>query len=319
MNIEQHINDLYKSYTDVVYNIEKAHRKGWFCSQILTIPYRIAKRLYKRQILSVVQSYHDVEPLDKLSEAPIISLTSFPKRIDIIHIAIESIFRQTIKPSRIILWLSKEEFPQEAKTLPQNLLRLKEFGLEICFVEGNLKAHKKYFYTLKNENDKCVITIDDDLYYPIDTIERLINLHKKYPSCVCANITRCININSDNQFSTYKSWKKESGIFHSVNKKNVAIGMGGVLYPNDFRPDGIFDIDNIISKCPLADDLWLKAHETKCGVNVASGISFFPHPIELPNTIENGLQKQNMSNNNLNDSQWQNVTNFLSLKTINFE
>ena len=317
-NLDVCIDKLYLSYSKSEKIIVESHRKSWFSSQILTIPHRIKRNIFKKRLLNYIQKYSVVQRLNIEEDGPVVSLTSFPKRIDTVHMAIESIFRQTNKPSQIILWLSSDEFKGE-DSLPCNLLRLKDFGLEIVFVKGNIKAHKKYYYALKKYNNKNVITIDDDLYYPSDMIARLLDLHKDYPNAVCANIVRTINITDGNKFGVYRSWRKKSGEQQSVDYKNLAIGMGGVLYPKGFCCEGLFDVDKISMICPLADDLWLKAHETKCGIKVASGKTFFPHPIVLPNTIKSGLQKQNMSHRNLNDEQWRSVVQYLGLDAQDFE
>ena len=56
----------------------------------------------------------------------IISLTSYPARIDTVHLTIRSILRQTVQADKILLWLSIEEFPNKYADLPQNLLLIKE-------------------------------------------------------------------------------------------------------------------------------------------------------------------------------------------------
>ena len=40
----------------------------------------------------------------------IVSLTSYPKRINKIKQTLDSIFNQTIQPDKILLWLSNSEF-----------------------------------------------------------------------------------------------------------------------------------------------------------------------------------------------------------------
>lgn len=68
----------------------------------------------------------------------IISLTSFPARISTLHITISSLLCQTKKPNMIILQLSEDEFPNKENDLPENLLKLKEFGLTINWNKGNI-------------------------------------------------------------------------------------------------------------------------------------------------------------------------------------
>ena len=80
-------------------------------------------------------------------ERMVVSLTTFPLRIGKVHLTIQSILRQSRPADRILLWLSKEEFPEEAQ-LPANLLRLKEKGLDIRFCD-NIRSFKKVFYTAR--------------------------------------------------------------------------------------------------------------------------------------------------------------------------
>ena len=51
----------------------------------------------------------------------IVSLTSFPGRINEVWICVESLMRQTFKPDAIELWLSLRQFPD--RVIPWNLQR----------------------------------------------------------------------------------------------------------------------------------------------------------------------------------------------------
>ena len=93
----------------------------------------------------------------------IVSLTSFPERINTVWMTITSLLLQTHKPCKIILWLSKEQF--ENTILPQKLVQLKKYGLEIKWCD-DLKPHKKYFYCMQEYSDKCIVIADDDVFYP---------------------------------------------------------------------------------------------------------------------------------------------------------
>ena len=72
----------------------------------------------------------------------IVSLTTYPGRIDQAWKTISSLLNQTLKPKRVILWLAKEQFPDQQ--LPESVQRLTGRGLEIRYCE-DLKSHKKYF------------------------------------------------------------------------------------------------------------------------------------------------------------------------------
>ena len=43
----------------------------------------------------------------------IISLTSFPKRIDTVYLTIKTLLNQTVKPQKVVLWLAKNQFINE--------------------------------------------------------------------------------------------------------------------------------------------------------------------------------------------------------------
>ena len=106
-----------------------------------------------------------------------------PLRIGKVHLTIQSILRQSRPADRILLWLSKEEFPEEAQ-LPANLLRLKEKGLDIRFCD-NIRSFKKVFYTAQEFENDVIVTADDDALYPENWLEGLWDTHEKYPGCVC--------------------------------------------------------------------------------------------------------------------------------------
>ena len=52
-------------------------------------------------------------------EKIIVSLTTYNKRINTVFLTIESIFEQTVKPDKIVLWLDKNEFSID--TIPSTL------------------------------------------------------------------------------------------------------------------------------------------------------------------------------------------------------
>lgn len=90
----------------------------------------------------------------------IVSLTTYNKRIYDVYLAIESIMQQTVKPSKIILWLDENEFRPD--NIPNSLILQQKRGLEIRFC-ANIKSYKKLIPTLKNYSNDIIITIDDDV------------------------------------------------------------------------------------------------------------------------------------------------------------
>lgn len=138
------------------------------------------------------------------------SLTSFPARIEYVHLAVKSIMRQTCKPDRIILWLAEEQFPD--KKLPENLLALQEFGLEIKWCE-DLCGHKKYFYCIRDQlPNELVITFDDDMLYRDNCIEQLIAKHEKFPNCIICERAQAVNYDKNGKLKNPGAWNVISDI-----------------------------------------------------------------------------------------------------------
>jgi len=233
----------------------------------------------------------------------IISMTSFPARINTVWMTVDCLFRQTKSPSSVNLYLSSVEFPNREKDLPKRLLGYERLGLKIIFVEDNLRPHKKYYYAFNNQEKMSVVTVDDDLFYRNDIVERLWNLSMYSPDCICANNGRLICFNNNGEVSNYSQWNNIEG---NRNKGHevVAIGFGGVLYPVSFQNIMSTDVKVIKQICLNADDLWLKTNELLNNVYVLVD-GYYPPPACIPNTSISALQNKNrLSGESGNDLQW---------------
>ena len=192
----------------------------------------------------------------------LISLTSFPARIGQLWKIIEILLRQQgdLPRVNVVLWLSEEQFSSKA-SLPQRLLRQEKRGLQIRLMSDNLMPHKKYYYAFQEFPDHIVITVDDDVLYPLDLIQKLYKTHLLHPQSVCCNRGRIIpqeKIADTNADISYHRWK----IVHqtdeaTTNDRILPTGVGGVLYPPHCYDERIFDIDAIKRTCLVGDDLWL--------------------------------------------------------------
>lgn len=99
----------------------------------------------------------------------ICTLTSWRARINIVADTIQSLLDNTFKPDKIVLNLSREEFPRMDEELPRKLIDLCLHNpVEIYWVNGNAKAFKKLIPTLDRYREAIVMTNDDDIIYPKD-------------------------------------------------------------------------------------------------------------------------------------------------------
>ena len=74
----------------------------------------------------------------------VVSLTSVPWRLPKLHTVLMSLLWQSVRPDRIVLWLSeynqKGERILDRNDLPGNLLRMREKGIDIEFVDDIISS-----------------------------------------------------------------------------------------------------------------------------------------------------------------------------------
>lgn len=244
----------------------------------------------------------------------IVSLTTYPPRINSVHKVIESIFCQTEIPDKIILWLSAEEFPNKEKDLPADLVDDTKKGLEIHWC-NNIKSHKKYYYTmLENPND-IVITIDDDIIYKDTVISILYKCFLKFPNAVSAMRLHAITFDEKANIVKYMDWKQElESILFEPNLDLLATGAGGVLYPPKALHEEVFNIENAEKLCSTTDDIWLKIMQIKKGTKTVLAYPNMKLNI-MKETQKEALYKINRSGGN-NDKQFTAVLNAYNNKGL---
>lgn len=262
---------------------------------------KLAPRVLECKALAISQD--DYSFLPKI----IISLTTYPKRIPTVYKVIASLFKQTYKPDRIILWLSENQFRNKEKDIPWELQEYVGKGLEICFVEDDMRAHKKYLYAMKEFPDDIVITVDDDLLYPNNMVEMLVNSYLKYPNAVSAMRTHLMTIKKHGEISLYKEWLKEYP--HIVNTpcmQLLATSGAGTLFPPHSLDEQAFNTE-AIKKCAInADDLWLKIMQVIKGTPVVL-VQKQQELLYIEGTQDQTLYQTNKKDN---DIQLENVLSF---------
>lgn len=214
-------------------------------------------------LFPVIQFWRTDWGIDENSRI-IVSLTTYPARINSVWLAVASLLQQTMKPYKVILWLAEEQFVE--KELPARFEKLKRRGLEIRFCE-DLKPHKKYYSVMNEYPEYYVITADDDILYPENHIEKLWKDHEKFSNAIICNWSHQITFDGMG-FVPYDDWCDETGTIpmHTV----LAVGCNGVLYPPESLPSEAFVKEKIIRYALYADDLWLKCMEILNGKKVVN-------------------------------------------------
>lgn len=243
---------------------------------------------------------------NKQNEKLIVSLTSFPARIDIVWIVIECLKRQTILPKKIILWLSEEQFPNGGG-IPTKLKDMEDDIFEIRLVPGDIRSHKKYLYAITEFPEDTIITVDDDVYYNSLMIEVLVNTSIKHPNCIIANKVSNISYASDGCILPYLQWGNKKK--HSEKTNLLQIGIGGVLYPPHCMHPLVTNEEVFSKVAPLADDIWLNsmARLMRTDVVKAPGnLLLLPIKSNSPS-----LSSVNNGNENMNDQQISQIRDYL--------
>ena len=181
----------------------------------------------------------------------IVSLTSFPPRINTVEKTIRTLLSQTLKPDRVILWLAINQFPNKENDLPKALLALKQFGLEIAFCE-DLRSYKKLIPTMQKYPDAVIITTDDDIYYSLDTIESLYTSYLEDKSAVHTHRVQRTKLSDGNKI-------KKSYNTPDTSYFNRQIGYGAVLYPPGVLYKDATDSSIFQNLLPTHDDVWFWA------------------------------------------------------------
>lgn len=240
----------------------------------------------------------------KRKQKIIVSLTTYPKRIGTIWLTIETLLRQSMKPDEIILWLANTQFPNGLADLPENLLRLQKRGLTIRFCE-DLRSHKKYYHALLEYPHDLVVLADDDMFYPRDTIRKLMKMHRKWPKDVCCMTAQVIEPDLHTPPSFWRNPRLDERALQHSDRIQAFTGSGTLIPPDALHPDA-FDRDRIRALCLHADDLWVTFMALRHGTRITTSEKWRPFPISIYGTAEGSLYYINAEGNQ-NDVQWKNL------------
>lgn len=231
---------------------------------------RMVRKLINAQIRRYCRNFPNTQLASigkERAENVVVSLTSFPARIHQVDLAVKSLLHQTVIPGKVVLWLAQEQF--EGVKIPKKLTDLCNYGLEIRFCKEDILAHKKYYYSMLEYPDKLIVTYDDDLIYPEDSLERLLDVHKRNPNVIVCNRGREIAMTAEGEIAPYKYWKVNGDdTYHIPSYRYMASTGAGTLYPPGCMPEETFNLEKIKTLALTADDLWMKAMSIVAGIPV---------------------------------------------------
>lgn len=221
----------------------------------------------------------------------IVSLTTYPARINVVYKTISTLLQQTLKPDEVILWLAEEQFPD--RVLPESLTRLKEFGLSIKWCKDDIKSFKKLVPSLREYPNDIIVTVDDDNYYDKHLLEYLYNSYLENPECIQARQAFVIKIKNNKLTMNARNYVYNST--YLPNYLNEPVGCGGVLYPPKSLNDNVLNTEQFMKEFPTHDDLWFWGHAIRNNTK----IKVLKNGYKLKNFIIEGSQEDSLWQKNM--------------------
>lgn len=180
----------------------------------------------------------------------VVSLTSYPKRFDVLHLTIKSILAQDMAADVVVLWVAHGDMDQ----LPANIRRLERHGLTIRATD-DLRSYKKIIPTLAEYGDAFIVTADDDVYYPRHWLRTFCEAYRPGEREVLCYRAHRMAFDGE-ALAPYDSWSFE--ITDTEPAPDVFFtGVGGVFYPPGIFHEDVADRARLMELCPSTDDVWL--------------------------------------------------------------
>lgn len=181
-------------------------------------------------------------------------------------------------------------------------------GLEVRFVE-DVGPYTKLIPALREFPNKTIITVDDDIWYPANMMERLLRAHKEHPMSICALAARQIKWKNESKH-TFKSFIEFPYVVNTAEDTTssmyLAEGVCGTVYPPHSFTEEVFNKDCFMKLSPKADDLWFKAMGLISGTPVFAAKTYYPATQDI--IFDDDVQDMGLYNFNFgqkgNDKQW---------------
>lgn len=183
----------------------------------------------------------------------VVSLTSYPPRFGGLHLTLQSLLQQTVRPDHLVLWIAHADIGR----IPPKVQALAAQGVEIRACEDT-RSYKKLVPAIETFPDASIVTADDDVYYPPDWLATLAaGVDPAEAVVVCHRVNRILR-EPDGALRPYDTWPDDvqDDAARRPSTDLMPIGVGGVLYPpNSLVPD-VTDKTLFQKLAPDNDDLW---------------------------------------------------------------
>jgi hypothetical protein len=235
----------------------------------------------------------------------IVSLTTIPERIGTVALCLDSLLRQSLKPDRLILWLSESNEPGRPlisqASLPADLCQLIQRGLEIRWCK-DIQSFRKIVPTLHAHPTALIVTADDDIFYPRHWLKALYDAYQAEPQYVHCHRAHLMQHDAAGTALPYNQWEMMADGYQGPSYDLFPTSGGGILYAPGHLHLEVLNERAFLSLCPKADDVWLNAMSLLARVQFKKVTLFSYRPIEINISNNRTLGVFNVDHNG-NDSQ----------------
>lgn len=195
----------------------------------------------------------------------VISLSVSIYEINDIKYTLYSILNQSVKPSYIILWVYESDFPNKERDLPEDLLFLTRFGIEIRWYDHSYPLINLINIFKEFSND-LIINAPNNLFFDKNWLKRLYDCHISNPNEIISNYAkRLYSVDVENKIvcdDFNDSIQELDSSFLNVISDSFT-----TLYPPNSLDELVFDFE-LFKKLSISDNIWIWAMAVKKGTKI---------------------------------------------------
>lgn len=190
----------------------------------------------------------------------IVSMTTIPKRKDRLMDNLPALLNQSYKFDKLIINIDDNLSDEDYKWY--DALLEKDSRIEINKAEAKWRSCNKLLPTLKKYPEDIIITLDDDIFYPEDTVKELVEWHEKEPECIISHEINPLNIKDD-----YVSYDNAYDVMLMQKEWGKYFSNCALFPPHVFDGTDLYDYDKMM-ECTNGthDELWFWVQSTLNGV-----------------------------------------------------
>lgn len=181
----------------------------------------------------------------------VVSMTTFPERLECAVLAMECVIRQRCRMKAILLVLSRDQFQEGL--LPRSLKRLQRRGVTLVFDDADHRSFKKLIPALAIFSDDRIVTLDDDFLYPKDWVAKLVEVSDAAPGAIIGHHGRVMELDAQDELH-HATWRRAER--STSSDQLFLLGGAGTLYPANSLSPIVRDLKLAMSICPTEDDSW---------------------------------------------------------------